>query len=65
MKVFLNGIAHEIEAETLADALNFLNYAGAVIATALNGNFVPVSAREDTRLSDGDQIEVVAPMQGG
>lgn len=65
MKVSLNGTVHEVDDETLADALNALGYAGAVIATALNGNFVPVAARGDTRLSDGDEIEVVAPMQGG
>jgi sulfur carrier protein len=65
MKVSLNGTAHELEAETLADALNVLGYGEAVIATALNGRFVPVAARACTPLTDGDEIEVVAPMQGG
>lgn len=65
MEISLNGTAHEIDAETLADALNALGYSDAVIATALNGRFVPVAARAGTPLADGDEIEVVAPMQGG
>ena len=35
------------------------------VATALNGDFVPVTLREQTVLQAGDQLEVVAPMQGG
>lgn len=65
MQISLNGTAHDVDVETLADALNALGYAGAVIATAINGRFVPVAARADTPLADGDEIEVVAPMQGG
>jgi sulfur carrier protein len=65
MKISLNGSSHEIQAGTLAAALSALGYADAVIATALNGRFVPVSARAVTPLSDGDEVEVVAPMQGG
>ena len=39
--------------------------AGRKIATALNGRFVPAPARPGTPLTEGDRIEVVAPMQGG
>jgi sulfur carrier protein len=35
------------------------------VATALNGNFVTIGQRVTTTLSDGDQLEVLAPMQGG
>ena len=35
------------------------------IATAVNGEFIPKTQRLDIVLSEGDRIEVVAPMQGG
>ena len=38
---------------------------GRKIATAVNGRFVAAAARPATPLTDGDKIEVVAPMQGG
>lgn len=65
MRIDLNGTATEVAADTLAGALAELGYAGAALATALNGAFVPASARPATRLHDGDRIEVLAPMQGG
>jgi sulfur carrier protein len=65
MRIYLNGTTHDVEADTLADALKALDYADAIIATAVNGQFVQAAARSEFQLSDGDQIEVVAPMQGG
>lgn len=65
MKIFLNDDAHEVEAATLAAALESLGFGGRRIATAVNGRFVAAAARPRTQLSDGDRIEVVAPMQGG
>jgi len=46
-------------------ALNALGYGGKKIATAVNGQFVPAPARQTVKLTEGDKIEVVAPMQGG
>lgn len=65
MRIFLNDDAHDVEAATLAGALGALGYGGRKIATALNGRFVAAPARPVTPLSDGDRVEVVAPMQGG
>lgn len=65
MRIFLNDDAHDVEPGTLAAALEALGYGGRKIATALNGRFVAAPARSATRLSDGDRVEVVAPMQGG
>ncbi len=64
MRIDLNGIATEVSAANLADALADLGYRGA-LATALNGIFVPAAARTCTPLHDGDRVEVLAPMQGG
>jgi sulfur carrier protein len=65
MRIYVNGDQHEVESDTLALALNALGYGGRKIATAVNGRFVAASVRPATRLSEGDKIEVVAPMQGG
>jgi sulfur carrier protein len=65
MRIFVNGDQHDIEPASLALALNALGYGGRKIATAVNGRFVTAPARAKVELSDGDKIEVVAPMQGG
>ena len=49
MKIIVNGSERDIEAATLAAALQALEYEDAVVATALNGNFVPARKREQTR----------------
>lgn len=50
---------------TLASLLVACGYGGAVVATAVNGEFVPARARRELCLREGDRIEVLAPMQGG
>jgi sulfur carrier protein len=66
MKIIVNGDAHEVPpAASLARALEQLGFGGAVVATALNGEFVASAARGTIALSEGDRIEVLAPMQGG
>ncbi|WP_353181583.1 sulfur carrier protein ThiS [Bosea sp. (in: a-proteobacteria)] len=65
MTLLLNGAPQEIAARTLAAALAELGYAGRIVATAVNGDFVPARRRAEVTLKDGDRIEVVAPMQGG
>lgn len=65
MKIIVNGDARELAATTLAQALEELGYAAAVVATALNGRFVAAASRATTALADGDALEIVAPMQGG
>jgi len=65
MRIFVNGNQREVEPETLATALNALGYGDKKIATAVNGRFVPATARQTVKLADGDRIEIVAPMQGG
>ncbi|CEF55714.1 sulfur carrier protein ThiS [Acetobacter ghanensis] len=65
MKIIVNDEAQEVSARTLAALIDELGYAGARIATALNGHFVPKTARADTLLDAGARVEIVAPMQGG
>lgn len=61
----MNGEWRQIAAADLAAALEELGLAGAVVATAVNGQFVPASERQATRLAEGDWLEVLSPMQGG
>ena len=65
MRILINGASRDIRAADLSGALEELGYAGAVVATAVNGEFVPAADRQTARLTDGDRIEVLAPMQGG
>lgn len=65
MKILVNGAWRDTGAGDLASALQELGYGDAIVATALNGEFVPTNARADTRVADGDRVEVLAPMQGG
>ena len=65
MKFIVNDAPRELDAETLAAALDALDFSDAVVATALNGEFVPARQRAATKLKDGDRIEIVAPRQGG
>jgi sulfur carrier protein len=65
MKIIVNGEKREVEATTLATALEALDYGEAKVATALNGEFVPARSREATAVKEGDRIEILAPRQGG
>ncbi len=65
MRILVNGAWHETAAPDLATVLEEMGFGGAVVATALNGEFVPAGARETARVGEGDRLEVLAPMQGG
>jgi sulfur carrier protein len=65
MQIVVNGNPCKVSAATLAAALDELGFGAAVVATALNGRFVPARSRSATPLAEGDKVEIVAPMQGG
>ncbi|MDA5093678.1 sulfur carrier protein ThiS [Aliiroseovarius sp. KMU-50] len=65
MKLHVNAELREVQASTLAQALPELGFDCPALATALNGTFVPREVRASTELTDGDRLEVLAPMQGG
>lgn len=65
MRVILNGEPCETAASSLEALVDEIGLADAVVATAVNGEFVAVEARAETTLQPGYQIEVLAPMQGG
>ena len=65
MQVHVNGKRLDVVAETLAALLRELDYDDHHVATALNQNFIRRTDRSQTRLKDGDRIEIVSPRQGG
>jgi sulfur carrier protein len=65
VKIQVNGVWHEVVSCDVASLLKELNYGDSVVATALNGVFVATGSRAGAPVSDGDRLEVLAPMQGG
>lgn len=65
MKILLNGEAFATDAKTLDELCARLGFAEAKIATAVNGSFVAAPSRGATKLAEADEIEIVAPRQGG
>ncbi|RWA67355.1 sulfur carrier protein ThiS [Mesorhizobium sp. M1C.F.Ca.ET.193.01.1.1] len=65
MKLIVNGEALDSAAATLAVLLAELDYEGDWLATAVNSDVVHKANRAEFRLSDGDRIEILSPMQGG
>ena len=65
MKISINGAAKDVNSTNLAAVLLEAGYGNARVATAVNGNFVPVGQRVSCLIEAGDQVEIVAPRQGG
>ncbi len=65
MKITVNGEARTTKARTLAALCGELGLSEEKVATARNGEFVPVRRRAEVSLADGDVIEVLSPRQGG
>lgn len=66
IKLTINGEPHSAPAalplQALLDSLDDLPKAFAI---AVNAAFVPRSAYADTTIDEGDQVELLVPMQGG
>ncbi|PDS74761.1 sulfur carrier protein ThiS [Rhizobium sp. L43] len=65
MRLIINGEPETIAATTLSQLLAALDYEGAWLATAVNGELVHREDRDDHLLNDNDRIEILTPMQGG
>lgn len=65
MNILLNGERHSTAATNLKALLIEIELDETVVATALNGEFIAAEDRAETAISEGDRIEVLAPMQGG
>ena len=65
MKILVNGDWRDVSSVDMASLLQELGYGESVVATALNGEFVPTATRAGAEVREGDRLEVLAPMQGG
>lgn len=65
MRIVLNGEPVDATAADLDTLLAAEGFDPALVATAVNGDFVPRAHRRDLRLSEGDSVEVFSPRQGG
>ena len=66
VRVTLNGAPREFPgAPTFKQLLDQLDLAGKRLAIERNGEIVPRSTFADSRLADGDRIEVVIAVGGG
>ena len=66
MTLTVNGDPVDYDGEaTLTAFLESQKRRADTFAVAVNGEFVPRGKYAETRLNDGDDIEIVAPMQGG
>ncbi len=65
MNLILNGQELQSNSSTLSELLIEQGYGDAKVATAINGTLAPASLRDQNQLENGDEIEIVAPMQGG
>jgi sulfur carrier protein len=65
MRIVLNGNDIDTEAASLADLIEAEGFTAEIVATAVNGEFVPRAVRTEQTLRDGDRVEVFSPRQGG
>ncbi len=66
MKIQLNGEDKSLNSDSnLYEAIEEWQLLGQNFAIAINEQFIPKSAYNSTRLSEGDRVELVVPMQGG
>jgi sulfur carrier protein len=65
MNITINGQKKQNASPDLLALLDAEGYKDKVVAVARNGEFVPRGEYANTNLQDGDDLEIVAPMQGG
>ena len=67
MRVTVNGAQRELAAPaaSVADLVRELGFEGKRIAVERNGAIVPKSRYGETRLADGDRLEIVGAVGGG
>ncbi len=65
MNIRVNGEPCRVASRDLAALLDELGYGDATVATALNRTFVRKKDRAETKLVEGDEVEILTPRQGG
>lgn len=66
MQIQLNGESRSLEADaSVAELVESLGLTGRRIAVEVNEEIVPKSVHAETRLADGDRVEIVHAIGGG
>jgi sulfur carrier protein len=67
MKILINGNAKQLDGEemTVSALVVTLNLTGKRLAIEKNGEIVPRSLFSETKLQDGDKLEIVGAVGGG
>ena len=65
MKITINGREQSCDSATLAQLIEHLGMKQDRVAVELNRNIVPRTQWQETKLSEGDQLEVVHFVGGG
>jgi sulfur carrier protein len=65
LQILVNGEPFATEARDLEELCTSLGFTQAKVATAINGSFVASAKRGLTPLAPKDEVEIVAPRQGG
>jgi sulfur carrier protein len=66
MEITINGAVHQVGEEMSLDrAVSLISNAATGVAAAVNGEVVRRASWPSTRLSAGDQVEVLTAVQGG
>ena len=66
IKISVNGEIKEIsENLNLNELINELGYTTKGFAVAINTTFVAIDTYEDTLIQENDEIDILAPVQGG
>jgi sulfur carrier protein len=65
MRVTVNGEKREIASSNVDALLGELEYEGTHFAIALNYDVLPRTKWAQTKLKNGDEIEIITPRQGG
>lgn len=65
MNIRVNGIDCDVKASDLEGLLTEFDYGDQTVATALNRTFVRKKDRAETKLAEGDEVEILTPRQGG
>ena len=65
MLININGVNRQIKANDLQSLCLEMEFDPLIVATALNGEFIPREERTQTLISERDQVEIFAPSQGG
>jgi sulfur carrier protein len=61
----VNGERQEVDAGSVDALLSALGYEGGFFAVAVNQEVVQRARWAETKLADGDSVEILTPRQGG